>query len=268
MKTDRPPVVKLAQPGYDVKTAGDENLIYNSNWPVLKIYQSGPFQTRNIAVQQSIADHDLGFTPVFWYFANTPINLWANTGTASQEARSEFMGPLGDGVLEIDSKSLTYVPNSAFPGVTGPAALYYYLFALDIAKQYTAPIIKLGDIQGARGSRVFKIAKPGKDITSDDLFDFILHSRARSPMVHSVNPTPGTVKSFTVDHNLTYLPMFFAFEKTARGSYKTLYTGQGGSSSIQSSETQVIFNDSGGKEITIVVLKDPFSAAITIGVDV
>lgn len=261
-----PPVLKLAQPGYDVHTAGDENLIYSSKWPMLKIAKSGSYQTSEIGTFNKIADHDLGFIPVFWYFANTAIGNWQNFLSAV-DTRSEFMGPIGDGSIEVDADSLQYQANQ-FPGVTGPSRLYYYIFALDITKQYDAPIIRQGDIQGARGSRVFKIAKPGKDVSSDDLFDFTVHSRARSPLLHSVNPSGGAVKNFVVQHNLGYVPIFFAYQKTARGTYKPLYTGQGGSSNLESNENTITFNDSGGQEITIVVLKDPFNITYSVAVTV
>lgn len=255
---DNPPVIKLAQPGYDVATAGDENLIYSSLWPLLKTYAQGGYKTQDISVPNLIANHDLGFTPVFWYFANTPINSWLNSGAAGQARRSEYMGHVGDGSIQVDAASMKFVPNSPV-FVSGPSQLYYYLFALDITKQYNAPSINVGSAdQGTRPNRVFKVAKDGKDISSTDLFDFVIHSQARSPLIHSVNPSGGIVKSFVVEHDLTYLPIFFPFVKNDNGSYSPLYTGQGGSSSITSTENQIIFNDTAGKEITIVVLKDPF----------
>lgn len=267
MADDRPPVIKLAQPGYDVHTAGDENLIYNSNWPLLKEFTQGSYKTSEIGVVNTVAEHSLGYVPFFWYFANTPIGAWQNSGSAGQTNRSEFMGYIGDGSMEISAKALSFQPVSASPGVTGKSQLYYYIFALDITKQYTAPIIKVGAVSGPRDKdHVFKIAKEGKDVSSDNLFDFVVHSRARSPLIHSVNPSPGVVKSFTVEHGLGYLPMFFGFEKTARGTYKSMLTGQGGSSSFQNNENTIAFADSGGKEITIVILKDPFLIDYTVSV--
>lgn len=263
---DKPPVVKLAQPGYDVKTAGDENLIYSSAWPLLKIYKQGSVKFPAARLSE-LVKHDLGFIPFFWYFANTPIDTWGVTSTG-QEARSEFMGPIGDGSMQIFADKLQWTPPT-FPAVSGNTQAYYYIFALDITKEYIAPQIKVGGAIGARDtSRVFKVAKEGKDYKSDNLFDFILHSRARSPLIHSVNPSPGVVKSFTAVHNLGYLPMFFAFVKNANGSYSPLPTGQGGSSSLQSTDKTVVFNDTGGKEVTIVILKDPFLLDYTVNVTI
>lgn len=262
MSNDKPPVLKLAQPGYDVKTAGDENLIYSSKWPTLKIYKSGSYRTKTINTLNQIADHDLGFTPVFWYFANTPLQNWLVGGTSREDTRAEFMGPVGDGAVEASNKGLVFQPVGS-PAVTGPSRLYYYIFAQDIEKQYNAPTIRVGAVQGARPTRVLKLARPGKDIKSDDLFDYIIHSRARAPLLHSVNPSKGAVTAFTVEHGLGYLPIFFPYVKTSRGTWAALYTGQGGSSSIQSDEQKITFTSAGAQEISIVVLKDPFNVDYT-----
>lgn len=268
-KNDNPPVIKLAQKGFDAKTAGDENLIYSSLWPLLKIYKQGSYKTSNIGVNNLVAEHDLGFIPFFWYFANTPLAAWQNNGPVGVQNRSEYMGPLGDGNMEITNNKLQFQPNSAFPSTNGKAQLYFYIFALDITKEFKAPQVKVGALSGpADNDHVFKIAKEGKSIDSTDLFDYVVHSRARSPLIHSVNPSPGVIKEFIVEHNLGYLPMFFGFEKTATGSYKAMPTGQGGSSSFQSTDKTIRFTDTGGKEMTIVILKDPFLIDYSVQVNV
>lgn len=261
-ENDKPPIIKLAQPGYDVKTAGDEHLIYSSAWPMLKIYRQGSYKTQNILTNQLILEHDLGFVPFFWYFTNIPINAWQNFGNYGIEPRSEFMGPIN---LKMTDKKLTMQSQ----GSGGPGQLYYYIFALDLTKDYTAPIIKQGAPTGPRGlDHVFKIAKEGKDVSSDNLFDFVIHSRARSPLIHSVSPSPGAVKSFSVEHKLGYLPIFFAFQKNADGSYSPIYTGQGGATSLLSTENTVTFNTTGTAEVTIVILKDPFLLNETVSIKV
>lgn len=257
-------VIKLAQPGYDVKTAGDENLIYNSNWPLLKEYK---YDTASFNVTQSnvITTHDLGFYPMFWFFSNSTINGWENSGPVNIGRRSEFFGPSAGGTISITDSKLLYTPSLP---TTGTLRIYYYIFAIDLTKQFTAPIIKVGAVRGGEDSGfVFKIAKDTKDVSSTDLQDFIIHSRARSPLIHSVNPSGAVVKSFTVNHNLGYLPMFFGYTKGANG-YSLIATGQGGSSNFQSDENSVTFSDSGGKEVTIVILKDPFLSDYSVQVTV
>jgi len=264
---DNPTVIKLAQPGYDVKTAGDENLIYNSNWPLLKIYKQGSYKIGDCAASAVIIEHDLGFIPFYIYYANTPITSWENFGAIGIEDRADFMGAVGDGTISMTNKQLAYTAPT-FSNTTGATKLYYYVYALDITKKYEAPIIKVGDISGASENKhVFKIAKHGKDITSKNLDDYVIHSQARSPLIHSVTPSNGAVTSLVVTHSLGYAPIFFGFLKSG-ASYKPLYTGQGGSSSFKSTIDTITFTSSAPQEVTIVVLKDPFDVNYTVSVKI
>lgn len=259
-------VVKLAQPGYDVKTAGDENLIYSSLWPLLRIYKQGSFTISDVTQNVTIAEHDLPFTPMYWFFSNSTINGWQNTGAVINEQRSEFFGPQANGSIVITDSALKFQTGG---GTTGSLQIYYYIFALDLLQRFTAPIIKVGNVGGGGDeSRVFKIAKPGKDIHSHNLEDFVIHSRARSPLVHSV--TPGTVQSgeFTVFHNLGYNPMFFGYSKNSDGSYELLPTGSGGSNSFVTDDNKVKFSESSSRELSIVILKDPFLIEQSVSVSI
>ena len=258
-------VVKLAQPGYDVNTAGDENLVYNSNWPLLKIYKQDSFTVADASQTVTITDHDLGFIPMFWFFTNNAINAWQGAVAHITEERSEFFGP-GVGNIRVNDKKLSFQEDAS--NQTGSLKLYYYIFALDLTEPYIAPITKVGGVGGGKPARVFKIAKNGKDITSANLQDFIIHSHARSPLIHSVNPSGKVTKDFTATHNLGYLPMFFGYEKQTDGSYTMLPTGQGGSSSLKSTLNDVTFTDTAGKEVTIVILKDPFIIDYSVKVSV
>lgn len=275
-------VVKLAQPGYDVKTAGDQNLIYNSNWPLLKIYKSGKFTTTNLGVSnQTIITHDLNYIPFFIYFSNYDIRAWNGTfGTPLfSSARSEFMGPIAGGVIGTDANEMFLNINSA--NFTGQLEIEYYLFALDLDKVYNAPKINIGSGVGATDNGpVFKIAKPGKNITSPNLKDYVVHSDARSPLIHQVSPglniPDGNVVtgfSHTVNHDLNYNPMFFAFNRqvlTGRTnpSYNNFYTGSLGTVRFNVNNTKIVFQGTSIQSISIVVLKDPFDADYSVSVNI
>lgn len=274
-------VVKLAQPGYDVRTAGDENLIYSSQWPLLKIYKSGPFTVNDVQQQQTIVNHDLGFPPIFWFFTNTQITAWENSGVLTSDTRSEFFGATGGGAFSINSNRLLFNPLGF--GATGSLQGYYYIFANDLTKQFTAPINNVGAVPSSTNrGRVFKLAKPGKNVGSSNLEDFVIHSDCRSPLIHSINP--GTVvadgtatgNSFTVFHNLGYIPMFFGYSVSRGnsgegpvGDYTLLPTATGGSTSFQSDTTKVQFKETtAGRKMTVVVLKDPFLVDYSVAVTV
>jgi hypothetical protein len=249
-------VVKLAQRGYDVKTAGDENLTFNSQWPTLKIYSDGPFTIGDVTQNTRITGHDLGFPPMFWFYANSSIQTWLGSGAITTERRSEFFGPIGSlNGIKVNDGEMIFTPGGS---LTGSLQIHYYILGVDLSTPYVAPIIKVGAQSSARATnRVFKIAKEGKDARSTNLRDFIIHSRARSPMLHSVNVSPGAVTEFTVEHGLGYVPMFFGYIKED-GYYTLLPTGTGGSTTLTSTEDTVTFTDTSPKELTIVVLKDPF----------
>lgn len=274
-------VIKLSQPGYDVKTAGDENLIYNSNWPLLKIYKQGSVTIDNLLNVQTVATHDLAYPPLFWYFSNSTEALWdTSSTTVTSEARSEFMGPLGnDSRLGMDDHNLTYI-NSQATAPTGRLSLYYYIFALDLTKPYQAPSIKLSNAPlGGSGDKVFKLAKPGKDINSHNMGDYIIHSDARSPMIHSVTPIQlGTASNgaytATITHNLGYVPMFFVFQKSNRtqgnpNAYIPYYTsGIGNLFGTQPDEQKIVIYTLYPQDMSIVILKDPFAIDQTIRVSI
>lgn len=257
-------VIKLAQPGFDIKTAGDESQIYNSNWPLLKIYKQDSFLVQDVTQTTTITTHDLQFPAMYWFFTNNKIDAWIGTTAHVADRRSEFFGPGGDGIV-IDNQSLKFTPSSS--NDTGSLKLYYYILGIDLTKLFIAPTIKVGGVGGFRTGHVLKLAREKKNIYSTDLRDYTVHSDCRSPLIHSVTPSGGLVKDFYVNHNLGYNPMFFPYQKTTSG-YKLLPTGQGGSTSITSDEQRVHFTDTAGKEITIVILKDPFIVDYSVGVTV
>lgn len=283
----KPKVVKLAQQGFDVKVAGDEHLVYNSNWPLLKIHKQGSWSTSDFTLgnNQVVATHDLGYPAFFMYFINNNIETWdvTDNATIKKENRSEFQGSLvWTGALSMDNKQLLYLPGgfSGHSPWTGPLSLYYYIFALDLSKDYQAPKIKSGGVIGPRNTQtVFKLAKPGKDINSKNLEDYIIHSDTRSPLIHSVNPgitatnSDYSTPTFVAYHHLGYTPMFFGFFKNnsnyrvqtsaTNGTYSPLYTGSGGGYNFLVDTDKVYFQDVAGVELSIVILKDPFDITNT-----
>lgn len=263
-------VVKLAQPGYDVHTASDENLIFSSEWPLLKIYKQGPFKlTADGFSQNVLAEHNLGYVPMFMYFGNNIINNWLDNTTpefltATIGERSEFNGPT-QYIPQIDTKTLIFNPGSDFKG---PVQLQYIIFALDLTTPYTAPAVKLGkQPQGAAPSTVFKIAKPGKSASSHNLEDFSIHSHCRSPLVHAVAPMTTKVDSTfsggwgaTYYHNLGYVPIFFTYIQNGRYWYPQ-------NSSSQADEQKITFNAASEINLSVVVLKDPFEIDYSVQVN-
>jgi len=114
----------------------------------------------------------------------------------------------------MDSTSL--VRNTTSGTITGR----YYIFGIDLETDFTAPILSSGtDTDTPTGSTNFgiKVTKPGKDVSSTDLRDFVIHSGTRSPLVHLVKNGDYTVWDSTgyisVFHGLGYAPFMFFYRK-------------------------------------------------------
>jgi hypothetical protein len=79
---------KIAETGFDVKTCGDQNLVYSSAYPQLKKQSSGSGShtfTNNQGTLE-IAEHNLGYRPFF--------AVWVDTGSGYELAT--FGGQSGD----------------------------------------------------------------------------------------------------------------------------------------------------------------------------
>lgn len=273
-------VVKLAQPGYDVKTAKDENLIYNSNWPLLKIFKSGKFKTNNTKARtEIILNHNLGFTPMVMYFSNWDIRGWdGGSNGLTSSARSEFQGQLPGANIAVDANNLYYFSYGTISSAS--VEIEYYIYALDITTNYTAPITKLGTQTAAgKGGKVFKIAKPNEDISSTHLKDYVIHSNARSPLIHSVTAGPIAQDSSvlsgrqtTTYHKLGYLPMFFVYKSSPLVGYPDAYIQQFGTLNafvgVTADTQKVAWKDTGAFPLSIIILKDPFLIDYTVRVNV
>ncbi len=195
---------------------------------------------------------------MFWDFTNF-------TNTFNLPASNVFFS----NTFSVNERYLRYT--KPLTPASGPIRGVVQLFTLDLSKLFIAPVVKIGGTDGNPGSRKFKLAKEGKSIHSTRLRDFVITTDARSPLIHSVSP--GKVQAgggdiygtgFTVEHNLGYVPLSFGYSKGSDGYYSLLASGGGGSTRFASTSTKIIFGESSaGRELTIVIMKDPFDAQQT-----
>lgn len=236
-------VAKGTPPGYDVKTAADYLLSFNSEWPLLKVHDTGNYS--------GAVNHNLGYPP-FHFLASTFV-----PGA-------------------IDELSDTYgVDSSVLERSSGSGSPRYYIFRLDLTQNFTAPILS-SDVSTTpkNDDYVFKMTKPGKDTSSTDMRDFALHSNTRSPMVHKVShgTMTGTPENwyYTVPHGLTYVPTVFPFIKpnaNSAGLNPNRYfivpppIGVGIANYIVDATNVIVFGGTlldSAPQCSVVVLKDPF----------
>lgn len=184
---------KGSLPGYDVSTAVDYLMQFNSSWPHLKVHDTG--------TSSSTVTHNLGYPP-FHFIASTFV-----AGAVDQFSSFEW------------GATSTQLTRSS-----GSGSKRYFIFRLPLDQDYTAP-----DIAGTTSKTTedndfgFKLAKPGASIDSTDMRDFALHSNTRSPMVHKVDHGPMTLAGGfgyyrEVAHGLPYTPIAFAFIKPGTNS--------------------------------------------------
>ncbi len=237
-------IEKIARKGYDVVTCSDRQLTFSSEWPCLKIVAQGTFSVAGIS---TVYTHNLGYYPFFMVF----INQVDGGGTDS-------------------NSRLSYIPHSSAFEMTTTALEctaavtidgYYYIFALDLEAEYEAPIIQPNDAsQGELDDYVYAISKGGKDITSTDYRDFVVHSDCRSPMVHIVHnwteAAPGG--SETITHNLGYEPMFFGFVRNLQGlGAGYIMYGNADDASITATTTTLDAGSVYDGTYSMVIFKDP-----------
>lgn len=179
--------VKMSQIGWDVKTAGDANLYFSSSWPMLLI------QDTNLAAQGATVKHTLNYPPLA--FAWNPKD--------------------GLSVCGVDSGNI-YLP------LLGTTPYRYFIFRVPLNVPYQSDVVKgpLQLPQLADKNFGLKFAKEGKELDSDDLRDFTLHSSARTPLLHAVitgklgaigSGDFGGVTGLKWVPDLPYRPVYFAF---------------------------------------------------------
>lgn len=235
---------KLAQPGFDVETAGDQNLIFSDQFPVLKEEKSGLFKGGF-----NNYEHNLGYEPFYLIFDTTGRFLLGSGG--------------------VDAKKIY--------GPTDGGTYRFHVYRLKLFENYDAPALNVQfATEGGAGDKfALKIAKKNKAVDSSDLRDYAIHSRARSPLIHKVNyqdwlPT-AALGNHTVAPGLPYNPIAFGFAKnTTTGVTTNLISG--GQSPPKLSRNgatgEININNAGtnASRTSIVIFKDPILAPLKIKV--
>jgi hypothetical protein len=242
---------KVSQPGVDVRGASDFQLAMTSDWPLLKIHKQGAFSL-DLTKAQTIVSHDLGYPCAFLIFKTTG-NRSQITGPGNDEYGDSFY---------TDKNKLGFSIPASSP--TGTYTGYYYIFRLDITKNFQAPTIALGSKPpGGGGGFGLETAKETKEASSTDFRDLSLSSETRSPMIHQVVAgdigASGGVFDLVATHNLLYAPFFLAFFSSDNGgSYYSFYGGNANTVLIASDRSVTIRTATTGQKGSVVVFKDPF----------
>lgn len=193
---------KVSLPGFDVGSAADQDLYFNSSWPVLKIDDDLSNQITNYQLNQSVITHNLGYPPFTMVFSK----------------QGGFLGPAKS--VNSTTVTLNTVDNNGISMIGD--TIQYYIFRNPLNINFQAPVINVAQVQQGTNHENWgiKFAKPGKSTDSTDLRDFTIHSGTKSLQVHQVIYSPlGTIQGDTYNGvwglkyltDLPYNPVFFAF---------------------------------------------------------
>ena len=239
-------VIELSQEGYDVETAGDENLLFSSQWPSVKYGREVTFSIPN---QNNAAtyDHDWGEATAFFAYV---------VGASASE-------PSAFPQLAITDTQLKWAGGT---GITSALELKVFITDIKLEQNYLAPMYNVGAEPSAiNRDYLVALSKEGYDVESEDLRNFVFHSYCRSPMLHqvvhgttaAVASGPG-VNGVDAVHGLSYRPMHFVYKKTAAGWVQVV--GVGGTEGAFVMSDRIRYgNTASGVEASVIVWKDPFT---------
>jgi hypothetical protein len=169
---------KISKPGYNASRTAGSNYIFNSSWPSLPvIYESTVTNTLGSTPTMTFT-HNLGFPAFALFWAYGPNS--SGFGTVGMR----FVPDISNNSVTITKSRLT-INQQAF--LSTATKIDVKVYRLDLSKDIDY-ILAPGDTfkQPYDSNFGIKVVKQGKSITSTDLRDYILHSRAQSPLILAV----------------------------------------------------------------------------------
>lgn len=260
---------KIAQAGYDATNCADYQLLFNSAWPSLPIARdiTVTVPVFSIPIQPVTIAHKLGFYPMA--FAYVSLNgVYQGRAGISQD------GEAANVELFIGKNNFYLLNNS----LTNSYTVNVKAYNIDLTQQqdFTQPLPS--GVKTTYNPNVgMKVTKSGQDITSTDLRDFILHTRAQSPAILSVitqasetiSPTAG-VNQISYTNPANYVNWIYAFSTSVltpleAGAYSSAeFTGQTFGITVSGSSYTLLYSPPA--DATLVVLRDPLVAPTNVQV--
>lgn len=187
--------IKISAPNYNALTCQDYQLVFNSSWPQLPILKTFSVTTTltnapGYYTYETInLTHNAGFFPLWDVYESFHMDTFGNYN-ADEPIRNHngpnsmfnFMNTIYMGNKDIRIESGA-VDSSDPPKLE----LFIVIYDLDIEKDFSYNYLTPPEYKVAytRDYGV-KTVLPNKNINSNDMRDFILHSRCQSPQVLAV----------------------------------------------------------------------------------
>ena len=215
----------ITEIGASVATAADYQYVFNSNWPSLQIAYDVTITipVYNFSGGIYTVNHNLNMYPY--------TDVWVRVNGANLDS-----GRLMSGGNEALPFGLSYYigKNSIYIQTIDDVNSYIvnikcYNLNLGTPANYTLP--KYPAVKQPYDPAVgIKVTKYNKDITSTDLRDFILHSRAQSPAVLSVvtessgvaSPLGGGLYQISYTNPSGYVPWIYGFGSSTSTGFEAL----------------------------------------------
>lgn len=247
--------LKISQPFYDAKSAGDVNLLFSSSWPSIQIVKDKTFTVSSVlggavySYPSQTVSHDLGYQ-----FSM----CWESTGGVAVRANNH---------LSINNGSVTWTSSTSSASPLPDLSLNVKVYNIDITKKADYPFVRPPGYTAAYNNDFgIKFAKKGKRVDSVDMRDFILHSRCPSPAVLSVVPGTTTAK---YSNSEGYTAWVFGYGSHSGGAYQWAGIGAQAFPKLFVDKPAVNsfeIDGSPGDLVSLVVLRDPLFAATNVSV--
>lgn len=250
-------VVRLSPPGEDVTRAADYRLAYDYGWYTMSVVHKGLIEA-GTPKTDIVYNHNLGFPPVFLVFAQDHF-----TNISVSQDRSMFYNNNRD-QLTVDDSTV------AFSGTGNTEQdLYYYLFNIDLSKDFRAESLSPGKSSkpvGVNNDIVMKASIDGESAYSDDPQHLSINSDIKGLQVHAVadveEDDPDNTFGFNTaiyEHGLGYPASYFIYQQIggSGGAWRFVNSNPEGGIQSATSDTHLYLSSSGYRA---VILKDPIFA--------
>lgn len=193
--------ITISQQGIDVEQALDAQKVLDSRWRYLEIAYEKALSLGTITsgITTEVFRHNLGFLPAFDCY-----NLTTDA----------YITPNSSGAGLISDNNRIYFGGFFNPAGLSNAKILLRVYNLPIAEEYTAPIQKTLPVSKVVSTRYgVRAVHTGRDINSNELSDFSLHTSAKALAVQQTGLTTansGTGFEAKVIHNLGNAPSFLA----------------------------------------------------------
>lgn len=242
------PLVTVAAPGWDARTAPDWALVYSNQWPSL-----------TILFEKTIA------VPPGNFLFSIPINLNITClAMAWITVNGVNYGRIPD--LEV-SPTFVFgsIPNS-IPNSSYPSIITICCYDLDVTKEASYPLPQSASTKFAPHlTTSIKVAKTNRNIGSKNLNDFILNSQAQSPAILQVATQSGQyfkktdyASGFAIVYPLKtpYIPWIIGMVSIESGPVYTYYDATALDYDAASNSLILNFGEI-GDHASLIVLRDP-----------